>query len=497
MEVNLFGGFTHLDRDNGHFSMTDNRIPKNWKWVRNKMKHNGITIFSDDWMCNGELVTSVESTYKVGMIIEPPQINSNVYSNIETIIDLFDFILTYNRDLIDKYPTKCIYYPFGGSWVLEDNIGVYEKSKDVNIIYSNKKLTDGHKLRHEIARMFPDVDRYGSGAGIDFDYKEEILAPYRFSIVVENSKIPDYFSEKLLDCFAVGTIPIYYGPNAIGNYFDKNGIIMFDTISELDDILSTLTTDLYERKLHSVMKNNAMMRNYYCQEDWIYDNVFKNLHETSDKEIIDLSPDDFRTTVDGHVQRHWLDQFFSNGGDSTHLYFDLNEDSVVFDVGSYEGDYYNQLMLRNKHTLRIHAFEPVQSFYRYSSEHLPDSVTLHNFALGDSNSTFEISVDGNSSSQFTSGSKETCSKVRFRDFVIENNIDDISLIKINIEGGEYELLNEIIDSKFINKVDRILVQFHYLAVNPISDRAKIIERLKETHELVFSYPFVWECWKRK
>ena len=106
IEVNLIGGFTHLHKENGLYSMTDNRTPLNWKWVRDKQSHNGITIFSDDKMCDVNLVKSIKSKYKIGLMIEPPGINNNVYNNLDQIIENFDFILTYNKDLIQKYPNK-------------------------------------------------------------------------------------------------------------------------------------------------------------------------------------------------------------------------------------------------------------------------------------------------------------------------------------------------------------------------------------------------------
>ena len=104
IEVNLFGGFTHLHKDHGIYSMTDNRVPKSWKWVRNKMDHNGVTIFTDDWMCDDKLVKSVKSKYKIGMMIEPPQVNSSVYNQFDRIIENFDLIITYNKALVEKYP---------------------------------------------------------------------------------------------------------------------------------------------------------------------------------------------------------------------------------------------------------------------------------------------------------------------------------------------------------------------------------------------------------
>ena len=40
---------------------------------------------------------------------------------------------------------------------------------------------------------------------------------------MENNIEPDYFTEKLIDCFLTGTVPIYLGPKQVENYFDPNG----------------------------------------------------------------------------------------------------------------------------------------------------------------------------------------------------------------------------------------------------------------------------------
>lgn len=491
--VNLFGGFTHLHKQHGIYSMTDNRIPKYWKWVRDKMIHDGITIFTDDYMCNSLLVNSVISKYKVGMMIEPPQINPAVYNKLDEIVNNFDFILTYNKNLVAQYPTKLKYYPFGGSWILDQYVGIYEKTKDVCILYSHKQITDGHRLRHQIDNKFTHIDGYGTGCDRPFEYKEEVIAPYRYTIVVENCKIDDYFSEKLLDAIAVGTIPIYWGTNNIGNYFDEKGIIQFNTIDELEKILPTLTTELYNSKLQYIQNNIEILKKYWCQEDWIYENIFSYLDVNMTHEIVDYKPSDPRTTVDGYSQEHWLNTFFQSGGDDILYNLDLSDTSVVFDMGSYEGEYYSKIY--NKYQSIIHTFEPVTEF----AKNLPIVPKLHvnTFALGINDGTFEISLNGNSSSAFTSGTKTTCIKKKFIDYINEHNIDHIDLMKINIEGGEYELLNSIIQSNWMHKIDNYLIQFHYLVNDSIRERQKIIDKLKETHNPTFYYPFVWEYWTKK
>lgn len=95
------------------------------------------------------------------------------------------------------------------------------------------------------------------------------------------------------------------------------------------------------------------------------------------------------------------------------------------------------------------------------------------------------------------GKKEVCKKIKFIDYLKNNNIDDIDLMKINIEGGEYELLEEIISQNYQNKIRNILIQFHNLSEDPIKRREKIIKKLSETHQIKFSYDFVWECFQIK
>lgn len=193
--------------------------------------------------------------------------------------------------------------------------------------------------------------------------------------------------------------------------------------------------------------------------------------------------------------KYWVDKFFADGGDDKILYnFNLDQDSIVFDLGAYEGEFYSKII--DKYNCFIHAFEPVKEFY-LNCPKTSDKIKLNNFALGNENTNFEISLLGNCSSSFMDGKKEVCKKIKFIDYLKNNNIDDIDLMKINIEGGEYELLEEIISQNYQNKIRNILIQFHNLSEDPIKRREKIIKKLSETHQLKFSYDFVWECFQIK
>jgi hypothetical protein len=91
-----------------------------------------------------------------------------------------------------------------------------------------------------------------------------------FSIVIENYQDDLYFTEKILNCFATGTIPIYCGARNIEEKFNEKGIIKFDNFSELEKILSDLTPDIYYEKKEIINENFERCKQYKSIEDFIY-----------------------------------------------------------------------------------------------------------------------------------------------------------------------------------------------------------------------------------
>ncbi len=99
------------------------------------------------------------------------------------------------------------------------------------------------------------------------------LAEYRYSIVVENSKGKNYFTEKLIDCFRTGTIPIYWGSSAITEHFNMGGIICFDTIKDLDDLIPSLTEDRYGTMIEALRENYKLASKWTSMDDTFANNL--------------------------------------------------------------------------------------------------------------------------------------------------------------------------------------------------------------------------------
>lgn len=75
---------------------------------------------------------------------------------------------------------------------------------------------------------------------------------------------------------------------------------------------------------------------------------------------------------------------------------------------------------------------------------------------------------------------------------------EVALCKINIEGGEVELLNYIIEKGLIGNIHNLQVQFHMVeGRDSEKDYISIAGWLSRTHELSWRSPFCWESWKLK
>ena len=90
-----------------------------------------------------------------------------------------------------------------------------------------------------------------------------------FSIVIENSVYPKYYTEKITDCFATGTVPIYYGDTSIGEDFDLNGIIFIENLESLD----LLNFDLYYSLMPAIQNNFDRVSKLKTADDCLYESV--------------------------------------------------------------------------------------------------------------------------------------------------------------------------------------------------------------------------------
>ncbi len=181
-------------------------------------------------------------------------------------------------------------------------------------------------------------------------------------------------------------------------------------------------------------------------------------------------------------------------------YPELNEKSVVFDVGGYLGTFTESIYTR--YGSNIHLFEPVDEFHKacdFKFRHI-SKIKIHKYGLSKDNitSSIYISEDASSITPIDDAAREDIILRNILEVIKELNIDSIDLIKINIEGEEYNLLESLVsDNEIICKVKNIQVQYHTFIPGAEKRREGINELLKNTHECTWCYDWVWENWKLK
>lgn len=261
-------------------NLEDIKIPKfiKYDWNTNK---NLITLFNDNDISN---VKKISSKYNIALLTESKYVNKNIYNIIHELNKYFNLIITHNKDIIDKYPNKTIFAP-GSSSILDWNeMQIFKKTKFISFPTSNKfSGLEGYKLRRQIkdyieSKTFNNmIDTYGTGFNKPFISKSICLKDYKFSICIENTKYDYYVTEKLLDVILSGCIPIYWGMPSIGEIFDLKGMIIFNNIDDLKDIIDNLKEDTYDELLPYVNKNFEIAKKFIDWDDNIVKSVIDKL----------------------------------------------------------------------------------------------------------------------------------------------------------------------------------------------------------------------------
>ena len=187
-------------------------------------------------------------------------------------------------------------------------------------------------------------------------------------------------------------------------------------------------------------------------------------------------------------------KFKGEGGEEKRCSYNLNKNSIVFDVGGYLGDF--SAKIYNRYSCKIYIYEPVTEFYNHIVERFSgnDDVIVNNYGLSDFSGFSKISLLDDGSSSHKSGKKQDIRTVCVSDEI--KKFDHIDLMKINIEGDEYCLLENLIETGMVNKINNIQIQFHNFVPRAEKRMLEIQKKLAKTHKLTFHYKFVWENWEK-
>ena len=209
----------------------------------------------------------------------------------------------------------------------------------------------------------------------------------------------------------------------------------------------------------------------------------------------------FRGLLDERYYRKPIYQFVNATVRNPNILTDIpiDHDSVVLDVGAYKGEWAEPIWDRCHPT--IHCFEPAPRPYAQLSAKFAgnERVHVHPYGLGGRDSTGSLALAGAGASFYDADPTFDRIEVPIRDVVgvlEELGLDEIDLIKINIEGGEYDLVDRLASSGRLAQMRYVLIQFHEWHPNAYARRRRNRRALARHHEEVWCYRWVFELWRR-
>jgi hypothetical protein len=269
----------------------------NIKYIRNltpngngdlNINKGDIVMYTDKFLHN----IDPNAKINIALMMEGQEYHRRYYDYISKNNEKFDLVLTFDKTLLDR-GENFKQNLYGTCWLHDSYINIWDKSKLCSMVTSNKQVTSGHKFRQIITRFITtnslNIDIYGgnyknlpymTSKAFDKDHsgrhitngKINGIRDYMFSVVVENSKEDYTFTEKLIDCFLTGTIPIYYGCPSVNKFFNVDGMLIIDNLDDLNRIIPTLNGDLYNNMKSCIEDNYERAQKYKTfkiNEDYI------------------------------------------------------------------------------------------------------------------------------------------------------------------------------------------------------------------------------------
>jgi hypothetical protein len=197
----------------------------------------------------------------------------------------YDLILTYHEEILRRFPhaRRSIY---ANSWMAPEDYRAVDSSRKkaaASFPVGAKVQTSGHRYRQVLLQnhlllncAFPvtfftswDWNPPLPSQKLPQDQagKKVLFGEFQFSFVVENCRHENYFTEKLIDCLIMKTLPVFWGDPNIDLLFDTSGWIILETMNpeEVLQKLGAVAAGHYARHAASIEANyqkSLRMNNY-------------------------------------------------------------------------------------------------------------------------------------------------------------------------------------------------------------------------------------------
>ncbi len=230
-------------------------------------------------------------------MVEGQKLFSKVYTN---------HVLPGNSKYIISHPA--VPWHINRSFDQLSALNVPPKPKTISWIVGNARNLPGHFQRLSFLKFIQekssmDIDLFGRAVRV-IDDKWDGLAPYKYSLAVENSCSSDYWTEKLADCLLSWSLPFYYGCTNLEEYFPKESFIRIDISKPelaIEQIQSAIKNNEWEKRLPALKKARELILNQYQIFPHLVSQIKSHRASNADRTKIIIPP--YKKSINTHLNR--------------------------------------------------------------------------------------------------------------------------------------------------------------------------------------------------
>lgn len=180
--------------------------------------------------------------------------------------------------------------------------------------------------------------------------------------------------------------------------------------------------------------------------------------------------------------------------------FPLTEDSVVFEIGGYEGRWAREIAER--YNPELFVFEPQIWAYEKCKENLKefDNTHVFEFGLGAETGVFPMGnwyTDGCSLVDIPNGKPRSTGIItEIYSFLQSMKVEHIDLCLLNVEGYEFELIPYMIETGIMDKIEYFMCQFH-MNCGGENEYHDLRRQIGKNKKIRFDYGPILTCWEPK